>query len=49
MRSVLRYLATVLFLGCFSGVFMSMGYTPHMLGAIGFMCFFWAGMLTEML
>lgn len=47
MKTIALYLFAVLLLGSFSGLLMSMG--TNILPAIGFMCLFWAGMLTPML
>jgi hypothetical protein len=46
-KTIAYYLFGVTLLGSFSGVLMSMGH--NILPSIGFMCLFWAGMLTPML
>jgi hypothetical protein len=47
MKSILLYLFAITLLGSFSGLLMSFG--DHILECIGFMCLFWACMLTPML
>lgn len=46
-KTIAAYLFGVTLLGAFSGLLMSMG--SNMLASMGFMCLFWACMLTPML
>lgn len=47
MKSIVRYVYSVLLLGSFSGLLMSFG--NDILAYMGGMCLFWACMLTPML
>ena len=46
-KTIAAYVFGVTLLGAFSGILMSMGH--NILASIGFMCLFWALMLTPML
>jgi hypothetical protein len=46
-KTIVAYVFGVTLLGAFSGILMSFGH--NILASIGFMCLFWALMLTPML